>query len=152
MNDWTTGKAFFHQMLAPPCTHFRTQIERRSPPIAVWFCNLELRSWIFGFLWRAHAVIARDCVHVRLNLHQTFLEKTCVLGMAPSFTRHGAQRAIDIPVDSKSGVWRNIIHCARSRTKLHAVFTDISLCRMQVSSFSRKVWWRFKSCCDCWKI
>jgi hypothetical protein len=42
----------------------RAQIARQ---LQCDFCNFELRSRILGFLWRAHAVIARDCVHVRLR-------------------------------------------------------------------------------------
>jgi hypothetical protein len=67
LNQW---KAFCHQMVTPPCTthpllHANwAQIARQ---LQCDFCNFELRSRILGFLWRVHAVIARDCVHVRLN-------------------------------------------------------------------------------------
>jgi hypothetical protein len=57
-------------MVTPPCTtqpllHAnRAQIARQ---LQCDFGNFEVRSWILGFLWRAHAVIARDCECVRVG-------------------------------------------------------------------------------------
>jgi hypothetical protein len=47
--------------------HHTPLLRANRPPIAVWFLQFRAPIVNFGFLWRAHAVIGRDCVHVRLT-------------------------------------------------------------------------------------
>jgi hypothetical protein len=60
----SNGHTTMHHMY----THFCTQIERKTPTNCSVIFVISSSDREFSFLWTAHAVVARDCLHVRLKV------------------------------------------------------------------------------------